>query len=372
MGFWHTGYAEFHEPTGLGDGIAIVPSPVRYECEQCPQVFPELKDLRRHRFEQHPLRQPSLFLRGRPIGALPMQLMAPLQAHDVIVEDTKRCTVGGHAIALDELGAYLMPMRHEYLELMLSNDGTATRCVLDFRVPDETHLEGVERAFARMARDHVLSLDAVSRFTKDCRAFGSASAYYDGICHYLYGVMAKERAPDSGLKPEQYAERYLRASEVLAGFERPLARSIRALVAFHFNHFRDAEELASDGALRHTATAFAGLLGGLPWQFDNAYSSSGASGVEDLLIDQETLQVVDDASRGLLHLKSRADDLLVAVRRMDSGYDRLKRQLLACEAFAARDDDAARIEARKLARELAGQDVTRAWAAAMLERTRTS
>lgn len=371
MGFWHTGYAEFHEPTGLGDGNAYVPSPVRYVCEQCPQVFGVLEELRRHRFEQHPLRQPALFLRGRPMGALPVQLMTPLQVKDVIVEDTKRCTVNGYTIAPDKLGAYLAPMLHEYVEVALSNDCATTHCILDFRIAEEAHLEGVERAFSRMAHEHVLNLDAVSRFTKDCRAFGSATAYYDGICHYLYGVMAKERAPDSGLKPDQYAERYLRASEALAGFDRPLARCIRALVAFHFNHFLDAEQLASEGALRHTASAFAGLLEGLPWRFDETYSSSNGSVVEDLLTDQDTLQIVDDASRGLLHLKAHADDLLASMRRMSSGYDRLKRQLLAGEAFAARVDDAARAEARRLARELVGQDATEAWATAFLERTRT-
>jgi hypothetical protein len=369
MGFWHTGYAEFHEFTGLDD-IVFVPSPVRYACEQCSQVFDKREELRRHRFEQHPLRQPALFLRGHPTGTLPVQLMTSLQVQDVIVEDTKHCTLNGHTIAPDELGDHLAIMRREYVEIDLSNDGVYTRCLLDFRVAEEEHLVGVEQAFARMVHEHMLNLDAVSRFIKDCKAFSSATDYYNGICHYLYGVMAKEHASDSGLNPDQYAERYLRAGEALAGFERSLACSICALVAFHFNHFLDAEKLASEGTLRHTASAFAGLLEGR--HFGEAYSLSNGSAVEDLLIDQDTLQIVDDASRGLSYLKSHADDLLAAVRRMGSSYDRLKRQLLAGEAFAARNDDVARVEVRRLARELVGQNATEAWATALLERTRKS
>lgn len=230
---------------------------------------------------------------------------------------------------------------------------------------------GVEAAFERLAHAQALDLEAVSRFTRECRSFASAALYYDGISHYLYGVMAKERSPSSGLRHEQYGERYLRAVEALAGFERPLARSIRALVAFHFNHFHDAEVLAGDGALQHTAGAFAALLQGMPWHLTEAYSSDTGGAVADLLTDQETLQILDDASRGLLHLKANVPALLAQARRMSTGYDRLKRQLLAGEALAATDDDASHAEARKLARELVGQADAGPWAEALLKRMKT-
>jgi len=370
MGFWHTGYMEFHEHTGLGNASHFVPSPVQYVCEQCSRAFDALEELRRHRSEQHPLRQPAMFLRGRPLGALPVQLMTSIQIQDVIVEDATHCTINGDAVALTTLGMHLSAMRREYLDLALSNEGATSRFVLDFRIAAPADLEGVERAFARMAQEGLLNLDAVSRFIKECRPFQSATAYYDGICHYLFGVMAKEGAPDSNLGSDQYSERYLRASDVLAGFERPLARSIRALVAFHFNHFNDSEQLAPDGALRRTSRALAGLLEGLPWHLEDPYSPKRADAIEDLLTDQDTLQILDDASRGMLYLKLHTEELLAAIRRMKSGYDRLKRQLLAGEALAARSDDVAGSQARKLARELIGHDAAGAWATAMLEKTR--
>ena len=83
MGFWHTGYAEFHEPSGLEEYVYSPPPPVRYVCEHCSESFAELEGLRRHRFEQHPVRQPALWLRGRAAGALPQLLMTPLQPADV-------------------------------------------------------------------------------------------------------------------------------------------------------------------------------------------------------------------------------------------------------------------------------------------------
>lgn len=372
MGFWHTGYAEFHETSGLEDYIPSPPLPVRYVCEHCAASFSELEALRAHRFELHPLRQPALWLRGRAIGALPYPLMTPLNVDDVVVEDASLCLLNGLPIELEQLGSRLATLRREYAEVELQNQGATTRCVLDFRVADEAHLAGVESAFMRLARERALNIQAVSRFNDDCRTFASAMPYCDGISHYLYGVMAKERSPDSGLKYEEYVQRFLKSSDELSGFDRTLARSVRALIAFHFNQFDDAELMAPEGALRHAAGAFAGLLQGLPWHYDAAFIAVQGSAVEDLLTDQDTLQILVDASHGLVDLKLRTDDLLAHMRRAAvGGYDQMKRKLLAAESLAAREDETSHAVARRLARELASQHETSAWAEQILERLST-
>jgi hypothetical protein len=368
MGFWHTGKWDQDQPTGLDDVEYSPPPPVRYGCEHCSAHFAELEELRRHRFERHPMRQPALLLRGRAVGALPVTVLSPLGRDDIVVIDATGCTVNGCSIKLTSLGACLAGMSREYVEVELTNGGAVTRCLLDFRIAAEVHLAGVEHAFLRMANDRALSIDAVGRFTHDCQGFEDAMLYCDGICHYLYGVMAKEKSADSGLRPDHYAERFVRASEYLSGFDRPMARSIRALVAFHFNHFDEAERLAPKGALRHAAGAFSGLLHGLPWHYETAFSPSLGSAVENLLTDQDTLQVLSDASYGLIELKAHSHELQERLRRAPAGYDRLKRVLLASEALVEMDDDASHVLARRLARELAGQFETRAWAETILER----
>jgi hypothetical protein len=371
MGFWHPGLHGVYDPASL-EIPKFRTRPVIYACDICGQKINDMELMRRHRFEQHPLRQPALWLYGRAAGTLPQLLMTPLQPADVVVQDAERCLLNGSPVQPAALGERLAEMNREFVELQLENAGATTRCVLDFRIADVDHLAGVEVAFLRVARDKVLSISALSRFIQDCREFPSAMAYCDGICHYLYGVMAKERSPESGLKQSQYVERYLRASDELSGFDRPLARSVRALVAFHFNQFDDAELLAPDGALRHAAGAFTGLLQGLPWHYDAAFSPAPGSAVENLLTDQDTLQILNDASYGLVELKERADDLTLHLRHAAAGgFDLMKRKLLASEALAARDDAASRTAARKLARELASQHDTSAWAEAMLERLST-
>lgn len=373
MGFWHTGKWDQEQPTGLDDVVFSAPPPVRYVCEHCSASFAELEALRRHRFESHPLRQPALWLQGRAVGALPVTVLSALHPRDVLVEDATRCELNGKSLAVAELGETLSRMSREFVELELANSGgVVTRCVLDFRIADSEHLANVEAAFLRLARHRELSMNSLSRFSQDCRSFESAMPYCDGICHYLYGVMAKEKSADSGLRQGQYVERFVLASDRLAGFDRPLARSIRALVAFHFNQFDEAELLAHEGStLWHAAGAFAGLLQGMPWHYEAAFSSSLGSAVEDLLTDQDTLQVLGDASQGLVGLKDRTEELQEYLRLAPTGYDRLKRVLLTCEALAEKEDSASRAAARRLAREMAGQADTRAWAEAMLKRLNT-
>ncbi len=372
MGFWHTGYGEFHEANGLEDVVFSSPPPIRYGCEHCAEQFADMEALRRHRFERHPLRQPLLLVHGRAVGRVARKVMTPLQPADVAVEDVIHCRINGRSVPPGELGPRLAVMTREFVEIELSNDGATTHATLDFRIADEAHLQGVESAFLRMARDRILNIEAVARFIRDCQSFASASLYCDGICQYLYGVMAKEQTTDSGLRSEQYLEKFNQATDTLAGFDRRLSRSVRGLVAFHFNHFDDAEWLAPEGALREAAAAFAGLLQGLPWHFDSAFESAPGTAVEDLLTDQDTLQVLTDASAGLVELRARSGELLTHLRRAPSNYDRLKRALLAAEALAAREDADSHAQARKLAREWAGQPATRDWAKAMLDRLATS
>lgn len=371
MGFWHTGYAEFHEPSGLPEFNYRQPQRIRYTCEQCGRQFAAIEELRRHRFEQHPLRQPALLIRGRARDATPLVISTPLVPSDVGIEDTTTCLVNGVSVTPNELPELLARMSRQFVELELRNQGASTRCALDFRIAAEPDLAGVEAAFLRLARDRTLGIEAIARFIEDCRAFKTARLYCDGICHYLYGVLAKEQAPDTGLHQGQYKERYLRAQDELSGFDRPLANSIRSLVAFHFNHFEDAATLAAEGGLRHAARAFEGLLKGLPWHFELDRSAATGSAVEDLLTDQDTLEILADASHGLLELTTRTDVLQRHLRRAGMGYDRLKRALLTCEALAACQDTDSHVAARRLAREYLPQADTRVWAEAMLERLKT-
>ena len=83
MGFWHTGYFEFHELVGL-DGT-FKPLPPSFPCVHCGQTYASLHELRNHRFEAHPLHRPVMFLQGRELGTHPVRIARRISPADVRV-----------------------------------------------------------------------------------------------------------------------------------------------------------------------------------------------------------------------------------------------------------------------------------------------
>ena len=363
MGFWQTGYWEFHEPTGID--FVIEKREITYPCRHCARIFKTMDDLQRHRFEDHAYSRPVLFLRGTEVGASAFAIRRRLAASEVKFDHVRSAVVNGRSVAPKELPKRLAEVLNDRVMLEFANEGASARFELVFDVASEAHLKGVESAFLRLAHGRTLSLQAIEGFIGDCAPFRTAAGYLDGICHYLYGVMAKERAPDSGLPFDAYRKRYSRAADELKGFDRPLASMVQALVAFHFNHFDDAQQLAPEGRLRHAAVSFAGVLEGWPWHHAHESEGEQSTALEDLLTDHETFGILRWAALGVHELKSRYAEIAARLDRDIPGFDRLKLQIMLAEALAAKGD---RSGARAVARELIGNTQTTAWAESLLAR----
>jgi hypothetical protein len=371
VGFWHPGLYGVYDPKSLVTP-RFVQTPVLYTCEVCSRNFRELEALRRHRFEQHPIRQPALLIRGRPVGSTPLKVQSSLNPADVVVEDCTRCWIDERHISVEALRLLLADATTSFHVIRMSNDGADTLATLDFQVAKEVDLSGVEHALVRLASRRDLTLDSVGHFIAECRDYSTGMSYCDGLSHYLFGVMAKEQVPGTGLDRDSYATRYAQAVDQLTDIDRPVARSVRALVAFHFNHFLDAESLAPPGALRSAAGAFAGLLDGMPWHFGDGFEVDGQESVEDLFTDQVTLEILGDASKGLASLKWMQGSLLSSLGKLPAGYDKTKRLLLTAEALSHHDEHEAKTIARRLVRQLGSQDFSRTWCDSISMRLKNS
>jgi hypothetical protein len=363
MGFWHTGYMEFHEPTGTD--WTFVPTPIRFSCQHCKKSFDSMDALRRHRFENHRFSRPLMFVRGIELGVTPLQVTRPLAQEDVQTDRVTAATVNGDVISLSELPLILSNKLNDRVTVVLSNEGANATFELLVRIAKEEHLAGVEAAFLKMAKSRLLTIRSVEGFIAECKGFETASLYCDGLCHYLYGVLAKERAPDSGLNFDEYPTRFTRAADELQGYDRSLAQIVQALVAFNFNHFEDSHNLAPPGRLRHAAVLFSGLLEGFPWQHEFEHRDTEMNGLVDLLTDHETLRILRWTELGAAELVKSIDDLQGQLKRDIPGYDKFKIQMLLAEALAFKGDS---VGARRVAREFMSNQRTQAWAEALVAR----
>lgn len=357
MGFWHTGYIEFHQQTGLEEDYR--PTKTIYRCHHCDAQFEDMEALRGHRFEEHPYSRPVFFVRGIELGTTTFRVTRDAPAIDFVVERSTSATINGKSVRVADVPRLLAKVKNDKVKIELSNEGAHAVFEVAFRIAAVEDLEGVEAAFLKLAKKGLLTIASVEGFIEDCKPFTTADAYCDGICHYLYGVLAKERSPDSALPYEEYRTRFNRAADELLDYDRPIARIIRALVAFHFNHFADVVATAPAGRLRVASARFAALLDGKEWGAVPAPSTARRSAMEDLLTDHESLRILRWTNAPLADLGVEAPNISALAKRDIPEFDRLKLRMLLAEASAAAGDKDA---ARKAARTLIGSSKTAVWA----------
>lgn len=334
MGFWHTGYMEFHEPVGL-DGYVFEPLPPRFSCTQCEETFSSIEALRTHRFERHPLLRPLLLLRGRELGSHPVRITSQLKRDDILMERCDRAVLNGMDVPPQSLPDELARVSSGICRLQLGSGEVTSDFTLDFRIASEEDLRGLEREFERIVVGRRLDTRAIEDFIAATSGFESALGYCDGICAYLYGVLAKERAPDSSLPHEGYVGKYSKAAEELADYNRPLARTIGSLIEFHFNHFGEAVRLAGDARIGAAAARYLDWMRGRrPAEPKGSTALGAMSQLEVLVTDWETEQIARWAIRPLRELSRHVEDMEAFLGRDIAEYDRVKMHVLLAEIYS--------------------------------------
>jgi hypothetical protein len=364
MGFWHTGYLEFKEPTGLT--WEFVPKLALYTCAICGSQWPEPDSLLRHRFESHPAQRPVLIVRGQELGATPYRITREAVASEFIAQHSNRALVNDEPVPLSELGVILARPRLDRLKVELANDATSAIFDIRYSIASSQDCEGVEQCFNSMIKLKRLDPRAVEGLIGAAESFKSASTYLDGICTYLYGVLSKERYPGLQLSFERYREKFELASATLVDFDRPLARLIRSIVSFHLNHFEEVTNSTAAGPLHWAAKRFQSLLSGGSAAQPMGSVSGAQSYPEDALTDLETARIIRWAiedSNDLLHEAERLHESLLASA---IEYDRLKLRVIFVEHLLSQGDA---IGARGIAKMMRNNAATVAWAESVLART---
>lgn len=364
MGFWHTGYSEFHEVEGLG---TFVPNllPQQFPCVHCAAVFTSLDDLRKHRFEYHPLRRPILFLQGRELGAHTVRITRKLIDGDVLTDDCVRAALNGKEIDLSSLPILLGKISSDVCRLTLSGAGVSSEFTLEFRIASEKDLCGIEERFERTVRGRHLNIRAIEEFIESASQFSSAIGYCDGICAYLYGVLAKERALDTSLSYDAYVGKFSKASEELTAYDRPLARTINTIIEFHFNHFDESAHFSRGTRAGKAAERYAAWLRGRAQRIDlGALPDEVLSKLEALVTDWDTEQIVRWSIRPLHELTRYVDDMESFLNRdITAEYDRVKLHVLLGEIYTASGDVKKALKHAKALRNLSALEK---WAESMI------
>lgn len=352
MGFWHTGYMEFHEATGLYPPIGpYIPT---YRCAHCPLEYRSADLLRKHRFEAHPLHRPVMFLRGREVGTRPVRVRGHLRISDLKFEHCKGARLNGAEIDLAGLTRKLASVRRDVCRIRLLNAGVTADFELDIRIPSEGDLAGVEQKLSRFSRAGVLNARTVEGFIQTCSAFKTAVSYCDALATYLHGVLAKERSPGISIRHDQYASRFSRAAEELAAYDRPLARIVGSIIEFHFNHFSEASRLGVSARIGQVAERFEGWTQRPGDRRSDHWHARTVTALDSLLTDADTEHIIEWGAMPLSTLSTHVQDMTHFMRRDMVAFDKVKvHVLLGEECIARRRVEEARVHA-KAVRNVAG------------------
>lgn len=357
MGFWHTGYIEFHEPTGLVHDPGTV---AQYPCAECDEVLFSIEELRHHRFERHPLRRPRLFIRGTEVGSHTMHIARAVAPGDIFFGTCDEAFLNERIVSRNDLPTALAGVTNDTCNLRLIKDGVTADFILEFRVASDRDIDGVERAFFQLASGRRLNTGLVSDFINSASAYPSAIRYGDGISSYLYGVLLREGSLDLQLPFEKYVDKFNSAAVVLTDYDRPLARMISGLIAFHFNQFPGVVSLAANTRVGLAASRFITLLDRTTIPFLNGDQPEEW---ETMITDLQTEQIVQWTVRPQLELLAQIKEMEHFLANDPAEVDRPKLHVLLGEAHKSVGN---RAEARRHGAALRNIAVFEDWAEALI------
>ena len=342
MGFWQTGYKEFHEPTGLD--LSAPREPTSFTCDRCGECFSSATARDDHRFEAHPKHKPVLIVQGRELGAQRLKITRTLSLSDVRL-DCDRAWLNHREIPACELPTALAGCgTPDVCRICLRKDSIDTSFELEFSIASDQDLARVEARFDDIARRSRLDSRIIYEFIGTKSDFGTAIGYCDGICGYLYGILAREQRSGSTLEHKDYVRKFNNAAETLAGYDRPLARTIGSLIEFHFNHFRESAALAPESRVGRTSERYMRWIHsdpnlrpsgeGKPPAPSATHHTPPMRSLDRSLTDAVTEEIICWSMRRLPDLAADADHIEACLSNDLTVYDNAKLRVLLGEYHA--------------------------------------
>jgi len=341
MGFWHTGYFEFHESIQDGDLGSWTPLPPKYPCKVCGTEFSGEADLRVHAFAGHPTEQPVLVLNGRECGRRRLTITYETSAQAWLVKNATASWINEREVAVSDALAHLARQKSGVVDVRLGNGQVMRDFQFEFALAEKADLEGVDSALDRLIRSEDLSPYTIDAFIMRSKKYPTAERYYAALAEYLYGLLEREADGEGHADSAQrgaYEDRFDAAVNVLGTLDRPAAEAICGIVAFHYNQFGRAMRKTRSDRVSKVSMRFEAMLEGRSCDRGDLTSSAHGSldyALSDAVVEQ-VLKFSAMAIDGSASLPAVAE--LVALIDGQRPPDQFKLRLIAAEHFLAVGD----------------------------------
>jgi hypothetical protein len=259
-----------------------------------------------------------------------MTITAATSVHDWAAVDCDQARLNGTVIDLGGLPTALAELRHDVAVVELEGAASVEPVEIEFAIADPSDLDEVDGRLLELIRGQQLTMGAIQSFITATESARTASRYRDGVAVYLYGVLAREESPDSGLLRHEYRGRFDEAAQLLHTFDRPVADAICGLVAFHFNQFDQALERTRSPRVAWAASRHLDLLSGVHVGSEPGPPPERA-GLDFVLSDAHLEQVLSWTTRPLGDTDATIIDEMEASLATLEPFDQLKVRVLCAE-----------------------------------------
>lgn len=255
MGLWQTGYLEFHENVGLDH--VFVPEKILYPCQRCSAVFESSDELFEHRFAEHTLTRPSLWLNGREVLHPRHLIKQPLKPNSMVLGHAIKCWINDKEVPPEDVPNLLESNSSGYFSVRLMNqDDIVSDFEVEFAIPNLCDIREVESRFFELAAEGGLNVRRVNQFIVATSPFETAIGYVEGLAAYLYSILAKDQRGDTILSQEDGRSKANHALQSLNGFDTALSRVVIDTINFQQNAFNDGRHLWQVPRLRSAMVRF--------------------------------------------------------------------------------------------------------------------
>ncbi|MFC0681766.1 hypothetical protein ACFFGH_28375 [Lysobacter korlensis] len=362
MGFWARDRMDL---LGLPEPILpeLPQSRPEFPCMHCGLVFESQAELAVHRFYGHFSERPIILVRGREVGTSRLIVTTVTDPEDWVFHKIDIVELNGELLPPEHASALLARRPTGVVDIIARGSGHERFAQVEFALPTEHDLDGVDAALQHLVSGHELSRRAIVDFVERGRSNKTAARYLDGLASYLFGVLARENLADAepsntDALAEQYTARYDTAVTELGRYDRPAAETICALVAFHYNQFDQAMRRTRSPLVSAVALRMQKLLASATDVDLGDLTQLGLAGLELALSDSATERVLLASAatiEGSWDAHVEADFAALGGERP---YDELKLRVVAAEHYLAVEDHAA---ARAAAEPLRHERKTEDW-----------
>lgn len=214
-------------------------NPIIYSCPICKQIFNSPDSLFNHRLEAHPSKRPTLIISGIETSSHPSRhvIVRSIMESEIQFLEADSATQNDKSISLDMLKVLIAKKRQGPFDLHLLNKSVKTHYSLIFDIPENDDLTKIEDLFFQVIAQETFNTERVNLFVEMAGKVKTGKRYTDGLCNYLYGVLAKDQKGNTHLKHQDHIAKFNSSLETLKYFDRALSNTIIGLINLNLNIF---------------------------------------------------------------------------------------------------------------------------------------